>query len=1072
MRSSSTRRFAPLSLLLFLTLGIFAQAPPPKEPTAEQKTLLIEIQKWGQETGNLRQSGKPKEALAAAEKMLAAEIKLYGELHDDPIGSLVQIAELYEQIEAFDEAKKSRERVLRLQTERFGKDDWRVADAAIAAKNPDRLARLDAATRKEYAEVDTRYSLFLDEYQKGNFLKAAKIGEEVVGTVGRALGEDHPRYATRVSDVAIMYWMAGEYAKAEPLFLRALGIFVRTVGESHPDHNAALAGLAEIYRAMGEYRKAEPLMLRVRDHCKKTLGENHPDYASSLNNLAGLYYQAGEYAKAEPIYLRAMEIRAQVLGEDHPDFAVSLNNLAELYRDVGNAAKAESLVKQALEIRRKALGENHLDFATSLNNLAMLYQSLGEPVKADPLLRQAMEIRRKALGEESLAYADAINNLALVLEDRGDAAKAEPLLLQALGIYRKSLGENHPAITNSLNNLALLYRAKGEPKKAEPLLLQVREARKKTLGESHPDYALSLDHLAEFYRSTGDTAKAKPLYLEAVTRIADQVEKNSQGQSEAAQLLRSAAVRRYLDHLLAGTAGQSSEQVYDAVLRLRGSVTQRQVFLRSVRNAKPELAPLIEELQRTCSKLSRLATKPYDPDSKNSIPAEMQSLEEQRQRQETELAGKSDAFADYLKRRKLTAADLRKLLPEGGTLVEFLQYQDRFCAFILNRDRIVRVELGEVKPIEEAVDAFRDQLLGERPKPIGEKNDPRRVLDEKLWQPIATRFGKPKIILISPEGALCRLPFAALRASDPQKYLIEEFALVTVPVPALLPDLVAPRPAPQDSSTLLALGEVHFGSVPQGSNRGEIKSLPGTAAEVTSIVETFRKSNPNGQVTELRRGLAGEEWVRRGASRHTYLHFATHGFFAPAGYGQLLGDPAEERGLQFVARRQETSKPAPNPGLLSGLICAHANAPKELSSEDGVLTALEVQDLDLSRVEMVVLSACETGLGRTAGGEGVLGLQRAFHLAGAKTTVASLWKVDDEATRVLMTRFYQNLFTQKMSRLDALVEAQRWLMTEGPRNGFTRGLKLVPKKKEQPLNPPEKASPYYWAAFVLSGDWK
>jgi CHAT domain-containing protein len=283
----------------------------------------------------------------------------------------------------------------------------------------------------------------------------------------------------------------------------------------------------------------------------------------------------------------------------------------------------------------------------------------------------------------------------------------------------------------------------------------------------------------------------------------------------------------------------------------------------------------------------------------------------------------------------------------------------------------------------------------------------------------------------------------------------------------MLPDLLAPRDKP--APTLLGLGEVDFGDVPRGSARSRIATLPGTAVELTGVAETFRKSAPDARVTELRKGLAAEEWVRRSAPRHAYLHFATHGFFAPEGYGQLVSEESEERGLKLAARRDEQPKPAPDPGLLSGLICAHANDPKGSSGEDGILTALEVQDLDLSRVEMVVLSACETGLGRTAGGEGVLGLQRAFHLAGARTAVTSLWKVDDEATRVLMTRFYDNLFAKKMGRVEALAEAQKWMMSEGPRSGFTRGLKLAPKKGERSE---ERASPYYWAAFVLSGDWR
>ena len=160
-----------------------------------------------------------------------------------------------------------------------------------------------------------------------------------------------------------------------------------------------------------------------------------------------------------------------------------------------------------------------------------------------------------------------------------------------------------------------------------------------------------------------------------------------------------------------------------------------------------------------------------------------------------------------------------------------------------------------------------------------------------------------------------------------------------------------------------------------------------------------------------------------------------------------------------------------HPGLLSGLVLAGANRPAEEGKDDGILTALEVEQMDLSRVKLATLSACETGLGQTAGGEGLLGLQRAFQIAGAKTVVAGLWKVPDKATQLLMARFYDNLWQKKMSKLEALSKAQRWLLHDGPKQpGLTRGLQLDGDPDQS--NGPGLLPPFYWAAFVLSGDWR
>jgi CHAT domain-containing protein len=167
--------------------------------------------------------------------------------------------------------------------------------------------------------------------------------------------------------------------------------------------------------------------------------------------------------------------------------------------------------------------------------------------------------------------------------------------------------------------------------------------------------------------------------------------------------------------------------------------------------------------------------------------------------------------------------------------------------------------------------------------------------------------------------------------------------------------------------------------------------------------------------------------------------------------------------IQAPAPAPQQTEPV-NPGLLSGLVFAGANTPPAEGKDDGILTALEVSSLDLSKVDTVVLSACETGLGEVAGGEGLLGLQRSFQVAGAKTVVASLWKVPDAATSKLMQRFYENLWDKKMGKLAALREAQIWMI----RDKGNRGLTLL---GDQPADA-GVPSPFYWAAFVLSGDWR
>jgi CHAT domain-containing protein len=209
---------------------------------------------------------------------------------------------------------------------------------------------------------------------------------------------------------------------------------------------------------------------------------------------------------------------------------------------------------------------------------------------------------------------------------------------------------------------------------------------------------------------------------------------------------------------------------------------------------------------------------------------------------------------------------------------------------------------------------------------------------------------------------------------------------------------------------------------------------------------------------------ATEEAFRKNAPKHRFLHLATHGYFAPPSLRSALATANADSGRLQLDRKSSMNVIGMHPGLLSGLALAGANRKPEPDAHDGILSAEEVATMNLSKVDLVVLSACETGLGKVAGGEGLLGLQRAFQVAGAKSVVASLWQVDDNATRVLMAEFYRNLWEKKLSKLESLRQAQiTMLRSYDPKAGKLRGVGGVG---------PKRPSPFYWAPFVLSGDWR
>jgi CHAT domain-containing protein len=358
--------------------------------------------------------------------------------------------------------------------------------------------------------------------------------------------------------------------------------------------------------------------------------------------------------------------------------------------------------------------------------------------------------------------------------------------------------------------------------------------------------------------------------------------------------------------------------------------------------------------------------------------------------------------------------------------------------------------------------------------------DPAGKLRRLVWVPLESRLEGAKLVLISPDEALGRLPFAALPGRMPGKYLLEERALAVVAVPHLLPELLQESEPAGSTPSLLLVGDINFDqstpTTPARTLRAgpakPFRPLPGSSAEIAAIQEVFRKSHRAGKVTVLRAEKANESEVCRQASAHRYLHLATHGFFVEKSSLSAIKSVPSGKPALGKKRTGQSVVVDVHPGLLSGLALAGANQPGE--RDNGILTALEVADLDLAGVYLVTLSACGTGLGTLNRAEGLQGLQRAFQVAGARTVIASLWDVPDQSTRLLMQRFYDNLWNKRISRLEALREAQLWMLREVSTQpevfrGLMRGLDFLDEQEPRAGRP---LSPFFWAAFVLSGDWR
>jgi CHAT domain-containing protein/Tfp pilus assembly protein PilF len=1095
--------------LLCVATAAGIDVPRPRPLTASQQARLKERNRYHAEARKLRAAGKLAEAVAAAEKMLDIEREVFGERHADVIESLELLAELHQEREDWPAALRARQDVLRLQTALLGAADWRVTNARLALADLEGWIRRPAAERAQLREAERLIDQVGQLWKAGQFRDALSPAQQSATTRKQLLGERHPDYAESLNALAVLYQDQGDYARAESLLQQGLAIRKQALGERHPDYASSLSNLATLYDDQGDSARAEPLCRQALAIRKQVVGERHPHYAASLNNLAKLYVTQGAYARAEPLFQQALALHKEVLGERHPDYASSLHNLAMLYWSQGDYAKAEPLYQQALAIRKQTHGERHPDYADSLNNLALVYWAQEDHAKAAPLLQQALAIWKQAVGERHPSYGTGLFNVAAMYQAQGDYAKAAPLLQQALALFKQTLGELHPRYTDCLGNLALLYQAQGDYARAEPLAQQALTLRKQTLGEHHPRYAESLHNLALLYWEQGNHARAESLSRQALSRARRLLDEAAGAQADRQQLAMADFFRVRIDAYLtvAPRAGVPAAEVYNAVLPWKGSIFARQqAFLRAGRQVAA--APWLQEWQRTTRQLATLALASPPPAQQPACREQLEKLTLRKEQLEVELARDSPAFRALQARDRLKAAQIEAVLPADAALVDFLVHrqavaalnargaklEERLTAFVLRRGQpVVRVDLGFLEPLAAAIAAWRHTVR--EPRADAKAAAAATALRQRLWQPLAAHVAGARTLLVSPDGPLTGLPFAALPGSKPDTYLIEEVAVAVVPVPQLLPELLAserrqppvpgeqqgrqpgtnaPRSPDPTLESLLLVGDVDFGAAPgqpvdasrsaaRGGALPAYGRLAGTRQEVLAVRDSFERRFKQGKVTLLREDEATEAAVRLAAPAHRYLHLATHGFFAPPTLKSALQpDPQRARGDGFGLFDQQ-GVVGWHPGLLSGLVLAGANRTPQPGQDDGILTALEVAELDLSGVELAVLSACETGLGQVAGGEGLLGLQRAFQVAGARTVLASLWAVDDDATRALMVRFYENLWQKGLPKLEALRQAQLATL----RGSGDRG-----EVRDRAAAAPARQPPYTWSAFVLSGDWR
>lgn len=929
---------------------------------------------------------------------------------------------------------------------------------------------------------------------KGDFTEAEKWNLDAKSIREKVLGKDDPDYALTVNNLAEMYRNMGQYEIAEPLYYEALSIWLKVSGKGSSNYSMTTFNLANYYVDLGNYETAEKLYLEAKDIWGKTQGKSRPNYASCLGNLAALYYKMGDYAKAEPLYLETKTIRGETQGKKSSGYAGILTNLATLYYAMGQYEKAEPLYIEAKAIYEKTPGKQHPDYASNLTNLAMLYFAMGQFDKAEPLYLESKSILEKSLGKEHPSYLINLNDLAALYADGGNYPEAESLYLESVAELAKKPGKEHPAYATGIFSLGIIYFKMGQFEKAEPLLLEAKSIREKTLGKEHPDYAASLNDLAVLYISMRNYEKAEPLLIELSVVNQTLMSKALQHLSEQEQSIYISKFSENQDLSLSFAQLTGWQKVtlvcYDNALFYKGFLLHAVDRLNRLAHTDSLSTDKFNSLKAYRRRLGVQYALPIaERDS-----ATLAELKEKADALEKDLALTVAGYGAAL--QQVDWQDVQKQLKPSEAAVEFIHYGYYNSKSVFTDSMMYAALLllpGATAPY--FLPLFEERQLAPL-LPKSSRHDSIFIevdalysngeLAHLLWQPLEPWLRDVKTVYYSPSGLLHRVNPAALldqsgaSISQGRQWVRLESTRELATGGRLADQSFARATENQQGQNGRQMTAVVFGGITYDmdslafnaanplAKAGSAVSLQrkeGIVTEEPARALRRTSSNPDstwgalpsagheadeigallrhaGFKTDVQKGFfASEERIKKigmDSPSPRIVHLATHGFAYPG--------PPKDAHRRFD-NTQPVYKLQNDPMLRAGLLLAGANFYWKnkrplMGHEDGVLVAYEVSDLNLNNTELVVLSACETGLGDVVGSEGTYGLQRAFRIAGAKFLIVSLWQVPDEQTRELMELFYQNWLEKGESLRDAFTHAQQTMQKNYP-------------------------NPYWWAGFVL-----
>jgi CHAT domain-containing protein/tetratricopeptide (TPR) repeat protein len=909
------------------------------------------------------------------------------------------------------------------------------------------------------------------EQRVGDYAGAQTHFERAMAIYGRDPGPQSVELADTGLDFCEVLIQKGDEVRPRQIGEQSLAIYEAHYGPVDASVVRALSVIASSYLSGMNYSGARPLLERaavVQDQLRA------PANAALLGQFAFVLSHTGELARALQLQERAVAITQKDSGAHSVAAAHALTNLGRMLYDLGDFPAGDRRMAEALTALEAALGPDAADIADVHIHMGNGARHAERYADAAKHYESALSIYEKRFGPENTRVAGALDNLAQMLEMRGDFDGARQRFERALAIQERELGPRHVWTANLIQGMAKLAADRGDFKESRRLYERNLEIWREQLGPSHPYVIASMSQLAEVEARLGQPREAFGTAAEAGRLRRGNVLATVRYVEEREALNYASLQNSALDTVLR-LADQAPREAWNALIQNRALVLDE---LGARRHAihyagGKDVAKIAADLAGAREHLAKLVVQGRGTRTAGEYGAKVEEQRSLVKEFERGLAAQSAKFRVEHDRLEAGFAEIAAALPPGSALVAFARYGDAamevkslrptpsYLAFVLRggESSPELVRLGAAAPIDLSVTRWRAEIDREAAS-FGRSAGANEVgyrtagaaLRQKVWDPLLNAVGSSRRVYIVPDGALQTVNFAALPVAG-EHYLVEKGPLLhslSAERDIIVPPGVSPLGV-SGAGGLLAVGNPAFQNQPESTPslvsqsvfRGahstctdfssvRFANLPASAAEASAIESIWKQRGGEGVL--LTGGHATESAVKQAAVGKRVLHLATHAFFVD---GDCMR-PKEE-----------------NPLLRAGLALAGANhrADAGAREEDGILTAEEVTSLDLDGAEWVVLSGCDTGAGEVKSGEGVLGLRRAFQIAGARTVITSLWPVDDEQTRQWMVALYRSHFTKGLDTAES-VRAAAVGRLQARRAGH------------------ESTHPFYWAGFVAAGDWR